>query len=102
MATIEGIQISTAEVTATASTIRSLNDSLTSKLEEIQAQMHNLENTWRSPAADSIRGKFDALANKAFGNYRDIINAYATFLDNTVGVYESTESQVNNNAEAFN
>lgn len=102
MANAEGIRISTAEVSQTAGTIRTLNDSLTAKLEDIQNQMHSLESTWQSPAGQNIRQKFDALANKAFGNYRDIINAYATFLDNTVASYEQTETTINNNADAFN
>lgn len=101
MATFDGSVISTADVLATANSIRSLNDKLTAKLEEIQNEMRNLSNTWQSPAGETIRSNFDALAAKAFGNYKDIISAYATFLDNTAASYEATETQIQNNADLF-
>ena len=97
---VEGIKISLGEVSATAGAIRTLNTSLNDKLLEIQKQMNDLASTWQSPAGETIREKFNSLVT-AFENYKQIIEAYAKFLDNTVSSYEATESQIQNNASAF-
>lgn len=97
---VEGIKISLGEVSATAGAIRTLNTSLNDKLLEIQKQMNDLASTWQSPAGETIREKFNGLV-PAFENYKQIIEAYAKFLDNTVSSYEATESQIQNNASAF-
>ena len=95
---VEGIKISLGEVSATAGAIRTLNTSLNDKL--LEKQMNDLASTWQSPAGETIREKFNSLV-PAFENYKQIIEAYAKFLDNTVSSYEATESQIQNNASAF-
>ena len=97
---VEGIKISLGEVSATAGTIRTLNTSLNDKLLEIQKEMNDLAATWQSPAGETIRERFNGLV-PAFENYKQIIESYAKFLDNTVSSYESTETQIQNNASAF-
>ncbi len=97
---VEGIHISLAEVSKTAGTIRTLNTSLDERLNEIKKQMNDLSSTWQSPAAETIRSKFNALV-PVFENYKQIVESYAKFLDNTVTSYESTETAINNNASAF-
>ena len=97
---VEGIKISLGEVSATAGTIRTLNTSLNDKLLAIQKQMNDLASTWQSPAGETIREEFNNLV-PAFENYKQIIEAYAKFLDNTVSSYEATETQIQNNASAF-
>ena len=97
---VEGIKISLGEVSATAGTIRTLNTSLNDKLLAIQKQMNDLASTWQSPAGETIREKFNNPV-PAFENYKQIIEAYAKFLDNTVSSYEATETQIQNNASAF-
>ena len=98
--TVEGINISLGEVAKTAGTIRSLNQSLSARLEEIKKDMNNLASTWQSDASDTIRNNFNALAPK-FDNYRDVVESYAKFLDNTVQAYDTAETAINNNASAF-
>ena len=100
MATIEGITISLGDVSATAGTIRTLNTSLNDRLLAIQKQMNDLNNSWQSPAGQAIQEKFNNLV-PAFENYKQIIESYAKFLDNTVATYESTETQIQNNASAY-
>ena len=97
---VEGIKISLGEVSATAGTIRTLNTSLNDKLLSIQKQMNDLAATWQSPAGETIREKFNILV-PVFENYKQTIEAYAKFLDNTVSSYEATETQIQNNASAF-
>ncbi|NEN84034.1 pore-forming ESAT-6 family protein [Paenibacillus elgii] len=97
---IEGISISTAEVTQTAATIRTLNSSLTAKLEEIKKEMNGLTSSWDSDASRTIQDKFNGNAQK-FSDYRAVVDSYAAFLDNTVSNYDATETTINSNASQF-
>jgi WXG100 family type VII secretion target len=87
-------------VSKTASTIHTLNESLSAKLEEIKKEMNALEASWQSDASTTIRGKFNALAPR-FEEYREVVKSYKTFLDVTVTNYDNTETKINNNASAF-
>lgn len=97
---IAGLKITTEEVTATASTIRSLNVSLNEKLENIRTQMNNLQSTWQSEGGTVIVESINE-KRTAFENYHEVVDSYAKFLDNTVQAYESSEKVVSNNAQAF-
>lgn len=98
-----GIKISTAEVRATASTIRTLNTTLNDDLLEIQSTMTNLKSTWQSDGCDAIQAKFAAVASKYFANYHDVVESYTKFLEQAVAEsFESTETAIESNANAFN
>lgn len=97
---MEGIKISLNEVSATANTIRTLNQQLTAKLEEIKAQMNGLATTWQSDASETIRARFNALQPR-FEEYREVVDSYARFLDETVQAYDVAETAINNNASMF-
>ena len=96
----EGINISLAEVTSTATSIRSINLILEDRLNQIKTQMNNLASTWQSDAANTIIGNFNSLAPK-FENYKTVVDSYAKFLDATVTAYDSAETAINSNASAF-
>lgn len=96
----EGIKISLDEVSSTASTIRTLNTSMTSTLESIKKEMNNLASNWQSDAGETIRARFNTMST-SFEEYRKIVDSYATFLDDTVSTYETTENTINSNADAF-
>ncbi|WP_338379167.1 pore-forming ESAT-6 family protein [Enterococcus faecium] len=96
----EGIKISLNEVSATASQIRNLNQNLAARLDDMKREMNNLSSTWNSDASNTIRGNFNALQPK-FENFREIVESYAKFLDQTVDSYNATETAINNNARAF-
>lgn len=96
----EGINISLPEVSATAGTIRNLNETLAIRLEDIKKEMNALETNWQSDASNTIRTNFNNLSNR-FSEYKSIIESYAKFLDSTVSAYEQTEANINNNASAF-
>lgn len=100
MAGIEGIKISTAQVTSAASTIRTLNTSLTETLMNIKKQMNSLTSTWQSESCDTIQAKMNGMQPK-FEEYKAVIESYAKFLDTTVASYEATETAINSNASAF-
>ena len=96
----EGINITLAEVTATASSIRSTNTNLSNTLSQIKTQVANLSGSWQSDASETIRAKMNAMESK-FENYREVVESYAKFLDNTVANYEATESSINSAASSF-
>lgn len=98
--TIDGIKISLGEVSKTAGIIRTINKSLSVRLEEIKTEMNKLASSWQSDASDTIRNNFNALAPR-FEEYKTIVESYANFLDNTVINYNAAESAINNNASAF-
>jgi len=97
---VEGIKISLNEVQSTANQIRSLNQNLSARLDEIRNEMNALQNTWNSDASNTIRSNFNALQPK-FENFREVVNSYSTFLDQTVNAYNAAEDAINNNASAF-
>ncbi|MBR3833412.1 MAG: WXG100 family type VII secretion target [Lachnospiraceae bacterium] len=96
----EGIKISLDEVSSTASTIRTLNTSMNATLESIKKEMNNLSSTWQSDAGETIRTRFNTMS-ASFEEYKKIVDSYATFLDDTVSTYETTENTINSNADAF-
>lgn len=96
----EGINISLPEVANTAGTIRSINENLSARLEEIKTEMNGLAASWQSEASNTIREKFKGLEPR-FEEYKNVVISYAAFLENTVKGYESTEAAVNSNASQF-
>ncbi|WML60552.1 pore-forming ESAT-6 family protein [Neobacillus sp. PS2-9] len=96
----EGINISLPEVSSTAQSIKAINQDLSTRLEEIKKEMGNLAQSWQSDASNTIRDKFNALAPR-FEEYKNVINSYAIFLDQTVDNYNQTETAINNNASQF-
>ena len=97
---VEGIKISLNEVSSTSSQIRTLNQQLTGRLDDIKKEMNALASTWNSDASNTIRANFNSLT-PTFDNFREIVESYAKFLDQTVNAYNSAESAINNNASAF-
>lgn len=97
---IEGISISLEQVLETARNIKSLNTQIVTRLNEIKREMNSLESSWQSESSTTIRANFNKLEAK-FENYKNIIDSYRTFLENTVEAYSTTESSINNNASAF-
>ncbi|WP_079506402.1 pore-forming ESAT-6 family protein [Mesobacillus jeotgali] len=96
----DGIKISLGEVSKTAGQIRNLNQQLSTRLEEIKKDMNALASSWNSDASNTIRGNFNSLAPR-FEEYRQVVDSYAKFLDNTVTNYNTAETAINNNASSF-
>lgn len=96
----DGIHISTQVLMDTADKVRSINTSLDNKLTDINKSMNDLETTWKSDAANDIRAAMNALKPK-FEEYKSVVESYAKFLVDTAQSYESTETAVQANADAF-
>lgn len=94
------IQISTQVLLDTAEKVRRINNNLDSKLADINGSMNGLSSTWKSEAADEIRAAMNAMKPR-FEEYKNVVESYAKFLVNTAQSYESTESAIQTNAQAF-
>ena len=97
---MEAIMISLAEVSKTSAQVRRLNSELMQELMEMKRVMNALASNWQSPAAETIRARFNGMM-PIFENYRDIIENYAKFLDQTVAGYEATENNIQQSAASF-
>lgn len=93
------IKITFEEVRAKAKQIRHYNTTLTDTLNTIKQTINNLESQWTSDTSDTIRAKITGMQPK-FDTYKEVIESYAKFLDNTVAQYEGTESTLNSNASS--
>ena len=96
----DSIQISTQVLLDTAEKVRNINNTMDSKLADINKQMNDLEATWKSDAANDIRAAMNALKPR-FEEYKNVVESYAKFLVNTAQSYETTESAIQTNASAF-
>ena len=97
---MEGINISLAEVSRVAASIRTINENLKNKLHEMKKEVDGLASSWQSDAAETIRSRMNAFAPRFEEHYK-VVESYATFLDHTVTAYDTTETTLNNNASMF-
>lgn len=97
---MEAIMISLAEVSRTSSQMRKYNSELLQELLEMKRIMNALATNWQSPAAETIRSRFNGMM-PIFENYHNIIENYAKFLDQTVAGYEATEQTIQQSAASF-
>lgn len=93
------IKITFEEVRTKTKQIRNYNTTLTDTLNTIKQTINNLESQWTSDTSDTIRAKIAGMQPK-FDTYKEVIESYAKFLDNTVAQYEGTESTLNSNASS--
>ncbi len=93
------IKITFEEVRTKTKQIRNYNATLTDTLNSIRQTINNLESQWTSDTSDTIRAKITGMQPK-FDTYKEVIESYAKFLDNTVAQYEGTESTLNSNASS--
>ncbi len=97
---MEALMISLAEVSKTSAQVRRYNAELMQELMEMKRIMNALSANWQSPAAETIRSRFNGMM-PIFENYRTIIENYAKFLDQTVSSYEATENSIQQGASSF-
>lgn len=97
---MDGILITSGELSETAKRVRQLNQNMGAQLEQISAEMNQLADTWQSDAGSQIRERFASL-RPAFEQYREVVDAYATFLDNTAANYEEAEQAIYTQAAQF-
>lgn len=91
------IKITFEEVRMKAKQLRGYNSTLTETLNNIKQTINNLEPQWTSDTSDTIRAKITGMQPK-FDTYKEVVESYAKFLDNTAAQYEGTENTLNSNA----
>lgn len=91
------IKITFSEVRTKNQQIRKHNQTLDDTLKQIKNIINSLETDWTSDTSDTIRSKITGMQPK-FDSYREVIESYAKFLDNTVEQYETTEGTLQSNA----
>ncbi len=96
----DSIKISTQVLTETAAKVRNCNTAMDEKLADINQKMNDLQSTWKSDAAEDIRAAMNAMKPR-FEEYKNVIESYAKFLDNTAQSYETTEGAIQGNANQF-
>ena len=92
-------RISTQVLLETADKIRAINNTLDSKLAEINKSMNDLEATFKSDSSNEIRAAMNSLKPR-FAEYKEVVESYAKHLVNTQS-FESTEAANVANASAF-
>lgn len=93
-------RISTQVLLETADKIRAINNTLDSKLAEINKSMNDLEATFKSDSSNEIRAAMNSLKPR-FAEYKEVVESYAKHLVNTAQSFESTEAANVANASAF-
>ena len=93
-------RISTQVLLEAADKIRAINNTLDSKLAEINKSMNDLETTFKSDSSNEIRAAMNSLKPR-FAEYKEVVESYAKHLVNTAQSFESTEAANVANASAF-
>lgn len=94
---MEHLKITFSDVHQAADTIRSCSMKIYDLLNNASYQMKQLESFWESEGSASIQSHYSQFSSQ-FEIQREIIDAYANFLDHTVQTYQSLENAINSNA----
>lgn len=94
------VNVNTQTLRSTADRMNSLNAQLDDKLAEINRRMNETEADWESEGATVIRQAMNNLKPR-FERYKNVVSEYEKFLRETAQSYESTESAIKSNADAF-
>lgn len=94
------IDINTQTLKDTSRRVTNINNCLDDQLTRINRLMNETEADWQSDAGREIREAMDALRPR-FEQYKEVVTAYARFLEDTAQSYENTESSIQSNASAF-
>ena len=93
-------RISTQVLLETADKIKVINNTLDSKLAEINKSINDLDASFKSDSATEIRSAMNSLKPR-FAEYKEVVESYAKHLVNTAQSFESTEAANVANASAF-
>lgn len=95
------INVSTQKLETGAKDIRTKNEKMRGQLDTIREKMHTLNGSWESEAATATMKKFDAMAEKYFESYSNVLNQYAEALETAASNYETKENTLTSNANMF-
>lgn len=94
------IEISLDHLATLVSEIRLENQKLDAAFSDLSTSVQALEESWEGQASRAYHESFLKMTPR-FRQYQDVIEAYATFLDQTIENYRMTELALMKNAENF-
>ena len=97
---MENITISLQDLQRCSQDIRVKNEFIYDVLINIKNEMNSLNQYWVSDSSNMIREKFNAFSVN-FEEVKQVIESYATYLDQTVSTYDSVENTITANASSF-
>ena len=85
-----------------AGSLRSSANKLQAVFDQVKVEIGKLgtEDTWKSAAATEFIEKFNTLAAK-FPDFITKVNDCATFIDNTVNAYETSDQKIGQSANEY-
>ena len=96
------IRVNTDQVGQIATSIEAQNKRLQEELQNSQATIQALSNSWEGEAAQATIDAYDSFAQKFFQNYYDVIDNYVRFLRTNVDQgYFEVESANTQLSDAF-
>ena len=98
---MEDLKITLTEVAQIANEIRRINTNIDDSLQYVKKEMDSLGSFWISDGSEMIKQRFKHFSSK-FAEQKEIIDAYAKYLDYVVSSYDSLESTIYNNASNLN
>ena len=97
---MDQINISLAEVSNIATQIRNYNANLDDILSYVNSQMNSINSIWQSEGEERLLAAFQRFSAR-FIEESEVLESYASFLDQTVSDYDSLESTIVANASNF-
>lgn len=97
---MDQINISLAEVSNIAASIRNYNANLDEILSYVSRTMNELNSVWESQGQETLLQSFQKFSTR-FIEESEVLESYANFLDTTVSDYDSLESTIVANATNF-
>lgn len=97
---MDQINISLAEVSNIATQIRNYNANLDDILSYVNKQMNSINSVWQSEGEERLLQAFQKFSAR-FIEESEVLESYASFLDQTVSDYDSLESTIVANASNF-
>lgn len=98
---MENLKITLPEVTQIAAELRRISANIEDSLEFVKREMNSLASCWVSDGSEMLKQRFNHFSQK-FAEQKEVIAAYARFLDYAVSSYDSLESTIYNNASNLN
>lgn len=94
------LDITIEKLNSASTNIRQTNQRLNQCLQEINTSMNQLSMYWNSPASLALKSRFQNML-PVFENYKQVVESYALFLDQTVEIYNSLEKTLESHADSF-
>lgn len=95
------IKINTRQVTATASSIKTLNTKINTDFSEMEQSIKRLNSYWDGTASNNAINRFNAIKNTFYTNRYKAVNNMVSFMNNAADGYEKTETAIQSAAQYF-